>query len=217
MGTPWYFRYRAFAIGGIYFAGFLIGEIVDALAGHGRPRSTFDLVAHHGPAAEHAAIALALVLVYDGWALRWWGTSYLRGSVVFDASVRTDTLHVAGPFRYVRNPLYLGNLMQAVAIGALDTWEGLALIAGGQLALALALIRAEERALAATYGEAFERYRRDVPALIPRLRASGEPSAARPAYREGFVRELLTLGFAVAATLVLMARMFSSAVAPSSE
>jgi protein-S-isoprenylcysteine O-methyltransferase Ste14 len=84
----------------------------------------------------------------------------------------TERLVVGGPYRFVRNPMYL-------AVGA--TIVGQALVLGRPVLLAYAAIFGivvaafvrgyEEPTLAARYGEQYEAYRRAVPAWWPRLRA----------------------------------------------
>ncbi len=54
-----------------------------------------------------AITKFAVVLAVVGAALRFWGTAYLGRSVVFEA-MQAGEVVAAGPYRYVRNPLYLG-------------------------------------------------------------------------------------------------------------
>jgi len=87
---------------------------------------------------------------------------------------KNQALATSGPYAYTRNPLYLGS----ACVGG-----GFAL-AGGSWILGLALvalfaavywpvIRCEEEFLRREFGDAYERYARSVPLLLPRLRASG--------------------------------------------
>jgi protein-S-isoprenylcysteine O-methyltransferase Ste14 len=83
----------------------------------------------------------------------------------------TDRLVVTGPYRHVRNPMY-------VATAALIAGQGLVLArpvllqaaAANVATLALAGRRWEEPALRARFGPAYESYRASVPGWIPRLR-----------------------------------------------
>lgn len=136
-------------------------------------------------------LALPLALIGIGFALRVWGTSYLRGAVMRDAIVHSDRLIVAGPFRYTRNPLYLGNLFLAAAFGLLLPPPGILFSVGLMFAMGLTLIRAEEPELAAAHPHAFAHYARAVPRLLPRLTpARGVPSAdVRPSWRGALVVE----------------------------
>lgn len=127
-----------------------------------------------------AGLALGLPLVLLGAVLRSWGAGHL---------VKTDALTTEGPYAHLRHPLYLGTLLVAT---------GFAFAVGGVWTLAvLAFVwpwfafhyfprkeRSESARLAARHGEAFERYRAVVPALLPRLRpyrAEPLPAAAASA------------------------------------
>lgn len=76
------------------------------------------------------------------------------------ARLRTPML-----YRVVRHPLMLGVLITLWATPTLTTSH--ALFAAGMTVYALAGVRFEERDLLRTFGEAYERYRREVPMLLP--------------------------------------------------
>jgi protein-S-isoprenylcysteine O-methyltransferase Ste14 len=85
----------------------------------------------------------------------------------------TEDLVVTGPYRHVRNPMYLAVegaiLGQAMLLGR-PILVGYAAAAGAAMT-AFAKLH-EEPALARRYGAAYESYRQAVPAWIPRLRRS---------------------------------------------
>lgn len=106
---------------------------------------------------------LAILLCAAGVALRSWAVchcNYGQG--------RKKCLVTTGPYAYIRNPLYVGNL--AILAGATIASE-LAWLLPASLIWAFlvynAAIRHEESRLEAKYGEAFLRYRKTVPAWIP--------------------------------------------------
>ena len=76
---------------------------------------------------------------------------------------RTTRLVANGPFRFSRNPMYLGLvtmlLGSALALGTVGPWFVALALA---VTLQLRFIRHEERALAASLGEPYELYRRSV-------------------------------------------------------
>jgi protein-S-isoprenylcysteine O-methyltransferase Ste14 len=80
-------------------------------------------------------------------------------------------LVVGGPFRYVRNPGYLGGLAmiagQGFLFGNLDVLAYAALVA---LAFHLFVVAYEEPTLRRTFGTEYEEYCRTVPRWMPRLR-----------------------------------------------
>jgi protein-S-isoprenylcysteine O-methyltransferase Ste14 len=91
------------------------------------------------------------------------------GTVSRTRTDRLGPLVASGPFRWVRNPLYIGNI--AIWIG-LTLTAGLPwLIAPVALLLALeyhAIVRWEEQLLAARLGEPYRRYVALVPRWLPR-------------------------------------------------
>ncbi len=103
---------------------------------------------------------LPLVLMGEG--LRTWAAGHL---------VKDERLTVGGPYAHLRNPLYLGSLLSAfgflVIIG--DPLLAAAFIAAA-LAVYLPTVRQEEDYLRRLHGEAYDQYRRAVPAILPRLR-----------------------------------------------
>lgn len=111
------------------------------------------------------AVALA------GQALRFYvlglvpeGTSG-QGSVI-----EASTLNTRGPYAYVRNPLYVGNLLIVVGLllVAQDPWVALVALAFffGEYFF---IIRAEEAFLRSRFGEQFDAWCREVRRWVPRL------------------------------------------------
>jgi protein-S-isoprenylcysteine O-methyltransferase Ste14 len=108
----------------------------------------------------------ALVVV-AGEGLRLWGVRHI-GVISRTRSDRLGPLVASGPFAYIRNPLYVGNL---------GVWTGFALSAGlPWLAPAIiavlafeyhAIVRWEERLLESRLGETYREYMRRVPRWLP--------------------------------------------------
>ena len=82
----------------------------------------------------------------------------------------TEQLVVAGPYRYVRNPMYLAVLAvivgQALLLGRMVLLGYAAVVAA---AFAAFVYGYEQPTLARRYGAEYEAYRRAVPAWWPRL------------------------------------------------
>jgi protein-S-isoprenylcysteine O-methyltransferase Ste14 len=82
----------------------------------------------------------------------------------------TQTLVVAGVYRFVRNPMYLAVLTIILAQALLFGSWPLVLYAVIVLAAVLAFVKGyEEPTLTSTYGEQYLDYRRNVPGWWPRL------------------------------------------------
>lgn len=83
----------------------------------------------------------------------------------------TQHLVVAGFNRYVRNPMYAGLVVSIVGQALLFGNLWLLAYAAVAWAVPAAFVRwYEEPTLARTFGAEYERYRRAVPAWLPRLR-----------------------------------------------
>ena len=82
-------------------------------------------------------------------------------------------LVIAGPYRYVRNPMYLAAeliLLGQAALFAVPALVGYAALFG--LAAHAFVVGYEERALAHRFGEEYAEYRATVPRWVPRKRGS---------------------------------------------
>ncbi|HEX2066265.1 MAG TPA: methyltransferase, partial [Candidatus Thermoplasmatota archaeon] len=124
-----------------------------------------------------------------------------------------ERLIVAGPFRWVRNPLYVGNLLFAASFGLYLPPPGL-LLAVAAMALPLGFVAAaEERALRRRFGPKYEDYAAKVPAFLPRP-PRGLPGGdeARPAWGDGLLAEAWQL-LAAAYLACLALRQFAPAAA----
>ena len=122
-------------------------------------------------------------------ALRTWGTAYLNSDVMVDMGMHTTRLVADGPYRYVRNPLYLGNVLLAIGFGLMSSRIGLVVLVVGMLLYSYRLILREEAGIAASQGESYGAYCAAVPRLfpspVPKLPASG----AKPRWGDGLLGE----------------------------
>lgn len=195
--SPWWYRGRSPLFGALYGIGFAVGGGVSSVL-HG----TF--VPAYAAFGTNVFLPLAVTLTGICFLLRAWGSSYLSAAVVWAQDASTERLIVAGPFRFTRNPLYLGNLFLAVGIGLQAPVAGFAFIVLSNAAFVYALMRHEEIEMQQRYGERFTAYRVAVPALVPRLHpAPGDP--VRPSLRQGLLAEVFSgsvfAGFLIAAIL----------------
>lgn len=153
-----------------------------------------------GLAAATATVTLiAFACLATGTILRVWGTAYIGTSVMSGAAMQGDRLVAVGPYRYVRNPLYLGAWLLAFGASILMPPGGAAFFLPGFSIFILFLIFAEERFLSGRSGEAYQQYRRGVPRLLPRL--SPQPGAsdilrqARPHWLQSLLAETYPIAF----------------------
>ncbi|OFI39145.1 hypothetical protein BIU82_16025 [Arthrobacter sp. SW1] len=88
-------------------------------------------------------------------------------------SAMANRLVVAGPYRWVRNPMALAGITQGVAVGLiLQSWLVVAYAVAGSLLWNYAIRPLEEADLEDRFGEDFRRYREDVRCWVPRVPAS---------------------------------------------
>jgi protein-S-isoprenylcysteine O-methyltransferase Ste14 len=77
-------------------------------------------------------------------------------------------LITAGPYRFVRNPIYTGMLGMLVATGlAMEHWTALIVAVVLFMVGLVVRVRSEEKLLRAAFGKEFEEYAARVPAVLP--------------------------------------------------
>jgi protein-S-isoprenylcysteine O-methyltransferase Ste14 len=207
------FRHRFWVIGAIFWFGFALYRI-----DHTSVASTLAAAVGGGDASARAVFAIGTALCASGALVRSWAESYLHSSVVHDAELHADAVVADGPYRHVRNPLYLGLVLIALGMGLMASRVGYAAIVGGMTAFALRLILREEAALLASQGESYRRFYDAVPRLVPALRPRLPKGGRPPNWRDGFLGETMTWGFTVAMaafTLTLRTAWFAGALAAS--
>lgn len=196
--TNWEFKNRAWIFGLILGGTFFMYAIdpqnsTAALANWLAPRLGMDatLLARLLFALAAAVLALAAFV-------RTWASSYLHARVVYAAEVKTVSLVADGPYRWVRNPLYFGNVLMAFAMGAMMSRPGSVTVLVAMVVFSYRLILREETELQASQGEQYERYRKAVPRLWPSLWPRIASAGSRPRWSEGFAAESYYWGFAAA-------------------
>jgi protein-S-isoprenylcysteine O-methyltransferase Ste14 len=127
--------------------------------------------------------AIGAVLVFAAAFLRTWATAYLRTEVVHDAAQHSESLVADGPYRYVRNPLYLANLPLIAGTGLMASRLGWVVMVLSMWLFVYRLILREEDGLLRSQGESYRAYLEAVPRLWPALTprvASGNGQARWP-------------------------------------
>lgn len=177
--------------------GLLLSFPAAVLAKYGRPSA--------------ASIALGLPIAIAGELIRCWAVGY-SGETTRGDVVEAPELVTAGPYAYVRNPLYVGNFITAAGFAIAFTGKnGLMtrlLLAGGSLA-AMAAIYAtivphEENFLRSQFGDAFDDYCERVPPVVPLMSpmeggtGKWKPEVVRTAESKTFI----TFGAMLAALFV---------------
>ncbi len=144
--------------------------------------------------ATPAVIVLGALFALLGAILRVWGTAYLGYGTVHHGQMQAGLVMVDGPYRYVRNPLYLGGWFMMLAVAFIMPATGALLSTTLLTVFFLRLILGEEVFLAGQLGEPYMEYLRTVPRLFPRFGA-GLPSAGhKPHWTIASLTELNPIG-----------------------
>ena len=130
--------------------------------------------------------------------LRTWASAYMGPSIVKDTALHGEVMVAAGPYRFVRNPLYLGLFVHVLALALLMPPSG-ALFAVVAIALfELRLIAVEEGFLARTLGEPYRDYCVRVPWLWPSMRPRVPTSVTSSSWGAALLSEIYFWGVAIA-------------------
>ena len=155
------------------------------------------LVFAAGAQPSGRSIAVGLPVLALGASLRVWAAGYL---------IRNTRLTTEGPYRYCRNPLYLGTALEWAGLLILSSQPFLWFVAVVCYAvLYIPTIRREERILAGVFRLDYARYCRTVPRFFPSLRAARVSDGVRFSWHQVRVnREHLNLASVWVAVLLAM-------------
>jgi protein-S-isoprenylcysteine O-methyltransferase Ste14 len=144
--------------------------------------------------ASAMVIVLGALVAAVGMILRIWGSAYLGYDTVHHEKMQAGGMMADGPYRYVRNPLYLGSWCMMAAMALLMPPTG-ALFAMVLLTIfLLRLILGEEAFLSGKLGEPYREYLRTTPRLIPRLRGALPAAGDKPQWMTAALGELNAVG-----------------------
>lgn len=203
--AEWEFRHRFwvyFAIFGVAFGFFTFDHVNAAVWLVRAVRGSHD--ARLVPLMPLRAVLFTAggLAVIAAW-LRTWAAAYLNTEVVHDSSLHADRLVADGPYRHLRNPLYVGILLAGVGLAALASRTGAVVLLVGLPFFTLRLIGREEAALAAAGGESYRAFKAAVPSLLPALRPRLPPGGARPRWGQALLGE--SFFWALAAAILVFA------------
>ncbi len=129
------------------------------------------------------SIIIGFLIAIIGETFRLWGVVYAGSETRTTGSVGGTYLVVSGAFAYLRNPLYLGNILLYTGIGIMS----MALFPYLQIVALLffyfqyrLIISEEEKYLEKTFGEAYATYKKNVPRLIPSFKKFKNPGVEQP-------------------------------------
>lgn len=144
--------------------------------------------------ATPLVIVVASLIAAKGAILRIWGTAYLGAATVHQMNLKAGEVVTGGPFRFVRNPLYLGSACIVAAIAFILPPTGALFVAVLLTVFLIRLVLAEEAFLAAHLGPAYQAYLCAVPRFFPRLRTTTPPNGPAPQWGSAILAEVFPLG-----------------------
>ena len=139
---------------------------------------------------------------------RVWGTAYLGAGTVNSGNMVAGKVMADGPYRYLRNPLYIGLWCMAIALAFLMPVSGalFAIVLIGIFAMRLTF--GEEAFLTRKLGEPYLAYQKAVPRFIPRLRGAPPSGGAKPHWLRASLAELTPIGVFIA--IVIYAKNYDA-------
>jgi hypothetical protein len=143
-------------------------------------------------------IVIAALIAACAAIMRVWGTAYLGPATVNSMSMRAGAVMADGPYRYVRNPLYLGLWLMVAAMTFLMPPTGAVVSLVLVTIFVLRLILGEEAFLSAQLGEPYRAYLRAAPRIIPRLRNALPRTGAKADWLRALVAEMTPIGVSLA-------------------
>jgi protein-S-isoprenylcysteine O-methyltransferase Ste14 len=197
--TPFEFRFR-FAIHALlYFCGFACYWLPHAhestwlvLTPQLERTGWFDF-----NSATITLLACAILCAALGAFLRTWGAAYLGAGVVQSQQMHGNTILADGPYRRLRNPLYLGTFLHTFALALLMPPSGAIFTIVTIGLFQLRLIFAEEPFLAAKLGQPYLDYCKRVPRLLFSPTPRVPPSGAQPRWLQAILGEIYMIGVAI--------------------
>ena len=118
------------------------------------------------------SLIVGFTIVFIGEMIRFWGVSIAGAETRTTGSVGGTYLITSGPFAYVRNPLYVGNMLVYAGIGVMSMarfpWLLVVAVVWFYVQYYLIVTR-EEEYLAERFGEEYAAYAKEVRRFLPRL------------------------------------------------
>jgi protein-S-isoprenylcysteine O-methyltransferase Ste14 len=148
--------------------------------------------------ATAVVIVAGALMAGTGAALRVWGAAYLGPDTVKHGRMQAGALSADGPYRFVRNPLYLGLWLVFAALSLMMPVSGALFAMVAVTIFLFRLILGEEAFLATRLGMPYQDYLRAVPRLLPRLRTNLPAAGRKPQWLQALLSEIASIGIFVA-------------------
>ncbi len=158
--------------------------------------STTGWIAFHS--AILALITLATAAATAAALLRTWAGAHISPCAVFGSSMEAKSLVTTGPYSRLRNPLYAGILLHAIALALLMTPSGAIFSLIAVIVLHVLLIAAEEAFLTAKFGERYLDYGAKVSRFLPKFTPYTFAGRGAGSWRQSSLQQLYFWAVALA-------------------
>jgi len=154
-------------------------------------------------------LVIGFVVALIGELIRFWGVSWAGSETRTTGGVGGTFLVINGPFAYVRNPLYVGNILLYLGLGIMS----FALFPYLQIVAIIFfliqyyfIVNEEEKYLLEKFKDDYKDYCKNVPAFFPRIFPYKNPSIVQPPYnpKAGFRSEKRSLQAFIGISLLLV-------------
>lgn len=156
-------------------------------------------------------LIVAALIAAKAALFRVWGTAYLGAGTVNSGNMVAGKVMADGPYRYLRNPLYIGLWCMVIAMAFLMPVSGALFALVLITVFAIRLTLGEEAFLTTQLGEHYLAYQRAVPRFFPRLRSALPASGAKPHWLRASLAELTPIGIFIA--IVVYAKDYDAQLA----
>jgi protein-S-isoprenylcysteine O-methyltransferase Ste14 len=157
------------------------------------------------------SIVAGLGIVLVGEFIRLWGVAIAGSETRTTGPVGGTFLITKGPFAYVRNPLYVGNILIYCGVGVMALLPWVAGVAFIFFTVQYTLIVSlEEEYLIKTFGDDYRRYVKAVPRFLPTFKRFPGSTNIQPDldWARGIISEKSTLLAITLVTLLLSVYVF---------
>ncbi len=155
------------------------------------------------------SLALGFITALLGELIRFWGVSYAGSETRTTGTVGGTQLVTSGPYSYLRNPLYLGNILMYLGIGIMSNalMPYLPLVALVYFIFQYSgIVTLEEEYLARTFAD-WDEYRRHVGRFLPRMKRFRAGAALEPDYLRALRSERSSL-LALSSISIILVLLF---------
>jgi protein-S-isoprenylcysteine O-methyltransferase Ste14 len=155
------------------------------------------------------SMIIGFAIAISGELIRYWGVSWAGSETRTTGGVGGTYLIISGPFAFVRNPLYVGNILLYIGIGIMSwsLFPYLQMVALLFFAVQYHfIVLEEEKFLKEKFGETYSTYVKNVPRFIPRFISYKDSTIEQPHYdpKAGVKSEKRTLQAFILVSLIIV-------------